>query len=81
MNRLNMVMWPKTIWPSAVAGPVAAKALQCSGWGGVGAASWGSRKRAAFEPVGRGLKRAVEEVDLDLGVDRHQVERGRAAGP
>ena len=26
-------MWPKTILPSAVAGPVAAKALQCSAWG------------------------------------------------
>ena len=29
-----MVMWPKTILPSAVAGPVAAKALQRIGLGG-----------------------------------------------
>ena len=28
-----MVMWPKTILPSAVAGPLAAKALQCIGLG------------------------------------------------
>ena len=33
VERANMVIWPKTILPSAVAGPVAAKALQCSSAG------------------------------------------------
>ena len=45
-------MWPKTILPSAVAGPVAAKALQCSGWGRGGRASWGSRKVRPSRPLG-----------------------------
>ena len=46
-----MVMWPKTILPSAVAGPVAAKALQWPSRGRTGAPSAGSRNRLPSRPV------------------------------
>ncbi len=44
-------MWPKTMWPSAVALPVAAKALQWSSCGACGRGSSGSLKTFGSRPV------------------------------
>ena len=43
-------MWPKTILPSRVAGPLAAKAVQCIGLGGDCASGESCRKRLPSRP-------------------------------
>ena len=58
-----MVMWPKTILPSAVAGPVAAKALQCIGLGGDWAACGRLAEPLALQAGRRGVEGGVEEVE------------------
>ena len=68
-------MWPKTTWPSAVAGPVAAKALQCDSSGADRALLGRLAKPPAFEAGRGGLERVFEEVGLDVGVDRDEVEQ------
>ena len=62
-----MVMWPKTILPSAVAGPVAAKALQCIGLGGGIGRGWSLREAHAFQPGRRRVQGRVEGLDLRPG--------------
>src|SRR5664279_1815731 len=52
-------MWPNTILPSAVAGPVAAKALQCSACSGLALGDFGSRKDFVSRPVGSASKAAL----------------------
>lgn len=44
-------MWPKTILPESVAGPVAANALQCSACSGLSRGDFGSRKVLPSRPV------------------------------
>ena len=70
-----MVMWPKTILPSVVAGPVAAKALQCIGLGAGFGVRPAQRKAYAFQPGRRGLQGRVERLDLGPGVEGDDVEQ------
>ncbi len=45
------------------------------GLGGLDARNLGLVEGADFETVGRGFERAIQEVDLDLGVERHQIDQ------
>ena len=73
--RLNMVMWPKTILPSAVAGPVAAKALQCSAFAAGIVLGFGRCQSQAFEAGRRRFERVVERLDLGPAVERDDVDQ------
>ena len=76
-----MVMWPKTTWPSAVAGPGRREGAAVRLLGAHRAlARAGSRNLPAFQAGRRGLEGVFQEVGLDVGVDRHEVEQDRAAG-
>ena len=68
-----MVMWPKTILPSAVAGPTAAKALQ---WSGLGAdRRFLGLQEIAGSPIPSARRRGgVERHDFGPGVDRGHVD-------
>ena len=71
-----MVIWPKTTWPSAVAGPVAAKALQCDSWGARLGLAGRARGRAGLRDRSAVASRAFSrKFELDVGVDRDDVEQ------
>ena len=74
-SRLHMVMWPKTILPSAVAGPVAAKAEQRSFFGTGGFVVLRVLEALAFQSGRRGVQGAVEERDLDVAVEGDHVDQ------
>ena len=59
-----MVMWPKTILPSAVAGPTAAKALQ---WSGLWRAVWRTLAAQALQAGRVGVEGRVERHDFGPG--------------
>ena len=68
-------MWPMTTWPSAVAGPVAAKALQCDSWGRVGPCLGRLAEPPALQPRRRGVEGTIKERGLDVGVERDDIEQ------
>ncbi len=67
-------MWPKTILPSAVAGPFAAKA-PCNARGREGRRRFGTGRVQPSRPLGVASECGVEEFQLDVGIHRDDIEQ------